>query len=72
MANPRPAGARIFELARGTGEVDGGIGIKVDSDSDIVVAGLTFSSDFPVTPNAFQFVNNTIAPDTDTSQASCP
>ena len=56
-------------LLGGTGEADGGIGIKVDSNSDIVVAGLTFSTDFPVTPNAFQFVNNTEAPGNDTSQA---
>jgi hypothetical protein len=56
-------------LLGGTGEVDGGVGIKVDSHSDIVVAGLTFSNDFPVTANAFQFVNNTQAAGTDTSQA---
>src|SRR5277367_3241630 len=64
-----PAELAFSTLLGGTGEVDGGIGIKVDSNSDIVVAGLTFSSDFPVTPNAFQFVNNTIAPENDTSQA---
>ncbi len=34
-------------LLGGTGEVDGGIGIKVDSNSDIVVAGLTFSHGLP-------------------------
>src|SRR5208282_2110616 len=50
-------------------EVDGGVGIKVDSGLNIVVAGLTFSDDFPVTPNAFQFVNNTQAPGNDSSQA---
>src|SRR5215469_9321780 len=56
-------------LLGGTGEVDGGVGIKVDSNGDIVVAGLTFSTDFPVTPNAFQPVNNTVAPGNNTSQA---
>ena len=31
-------------LLGGTGEADGGVGIKVDSNLDIVVAGLTFST----------------------------
>ena len=64
-----PAELTFSSLLGGTGEVDGGVGIKVDSNSDIVVAGLTFSQDFPVTPNAFQFVNNTVAPGNDSSQA---
>ena len=46
----------------GSGEADAGTGIKVDSNGNIVVAGVTFSTDFPVTPNAFQVVNNAGSP----------
>jgi hypothetical protein len=46
----------------GSGEADAGAGIKVDSNGNIVVAGVTFSTDFPVTPNAFQVVNNAGSP----------
>jgi hypothetical protein len=45
----------------GTGKMDAGSGVKVDSNGNIVVAGLTFSTDFPITSNAFQFANNAAA-----------
>jgi hypothetical protein len=46
----------------GSGQADAGAGIKVDSNGNLVVAGVTFSSDFPVTPNAFQVINNAASP----------
>ena len=45
-------------LLGGTGQLDASTGLKVDSNGNIVVAGFTFSNDFPITSNAFQFTNN--------------
>ena len=44
-------------LLSGSGAVDSGGGLAVDSNGNLVVAGLTFSTDYPITPNAFQFKN---------------
>jgi len=50
-------------LLGGTGMADATGGIQVDPSGNIVVGGLTFSTDFPVTSNAFQSVNNAAAQD---------
>jgi hypothetical protein len=42
----------------GNGEGDAGAGVKVDANGNIVVAGITYSTDFPVTATAFQTGNN--------------
>ncbi|MFZ1975585.1 MAG: SBBP repeat-containing protein [Candidatus Acidiferrales bacterium] len=39
------------------GDGDSGLAIAVDSTGDAYVAGLAFSTDFPVTPGAFQTTN---------------
>jgi centrosomal CEP192-like protein/beta-propeller repeat-containing protein len=54
-------GGSMSNLGAGTG-VDMGLGIAVNNSSsptenDIFVAGLTYSVDFPVTPNAFQLTS---------------
>ncbi len=55
------AGELIFSaLLSGTGEVDSGGGLAVDSNGNLVVTGLTFSTDYPITPNAAQFKNKGI------------
>jgi hypothetical protein len=46
-------------LLGGSGRADIASGIKVDSNGLIVVTGLTFSTDFPVTSSAFQSTNAT-------------
>jgi centrosomal CEP192-like protein/beta-propeller repeat-containing protein len=46
-------------LLGGSGEADIGLGVAFDEPSNhIFVTGTTYSTDFPVTPNAFQFFNN--------------
>jgi len=54
-------------LLGGSGLADGTGGLALDSNGNIVVAGLTYSLDFPVTPNAFQLSN--AASGSDQSQA---
>ena len=46
-------------LLGGTGQADVGLGLGIPPDlgNDIYVAGSTYSTDFPVTPNAYQFFN---------------
>jgi len=59
--NPSVASANqltFSALLGGTGQIDAAGGLAVDKNSNIVVAGLTFSTDFPLTSNAFQFNNN--------------
>jgi hypothetical protein len=59
-SNPVAASQLLFStLLGGTGAVDAPGGIKLDPNTDMVIAGLTFSADFPVTSTAFQTVNNT-------------
>ncbi len=41
---------------KGTADIAGDL--AVDSNGNLVVAGLTFSTDYPITPNAYQFKNN--------------
>ncbi|MHB8382581.1 MAG: DUF7948 domain-containing protein [Candidatus Binataceae bacterium] len=45
----------------GSGEADVGSGIALDPFGNIFVSGVTYSSDFPVTSNAFQTVNKAAA-----------
>ena len=44
-------------LLGGTGMADLTGGIAVDSNGNLVVAGVTWSTDYPITPNAFQVQN---------------
>lgn len=44
-------------LLGGTGMADLTGGLALDSNGNMVVAGLTWSTDYPITPNAFQFAN---------------
>jgi len=48
-------------LLGGTGIADAGAGVGLLSNGNIVVDGLTYSSDFPITPNALQFSNGASA-----------
>ena len=49
-------------LLGGSGTADVGGGLAYDSGGNqIFVAGLTYSTDFPTTPNAYQFANNAAA-----------
>jgi len=45
-------------LLGGTGTADAGTGLAIDPFGDMVISGLTYSSDFPVTTTAFQTSNN--------------
>jgi hypothetical protein len=60
---------RFSTLLGGSGMADIASGIQVDSNGLIVVAGLTFSTDFPVTSSAFQSSNNAADSPNSTSQA---
>ncbi|HTB06959.1 MAG TPA: SBBP repeat-containing protein [Bacteroidia bacterium] len=53
-------GARIWATYLGGTGDDGAHGIAIDGNSDVVVAGLTLSSNFPVTAGAFQTTNTMI------------
>ncbi len=54
-----PQNQLVFStLLGGSGQMDSASGIRVDSNGNIVVAGFTFSKNFPITSNAFQFANN--------------
>ncbi len=44
-------------LLGGTGMGDAGTGLRIDSHGDMVISGLTYSSDFPTTTTAFQSSN---------------
>ena len=54
-----PASQLLFSrFLGGSGQLDGAVGIKVDSQGLIYVSGFTYSTDFPVTSTAFQGSNN--------------
>ncbi|MGH7779748.1 MAG: SBBP repeat-containing protein [Candidatus Binataceae bacterium] len=42
----------------GTGMADVGSGVALDPFGNVFVSGVTYSSDFPITSNAFQITNN--------------
>ena len=44
-------------LLSGTGLADIAGGLALDSNGNMVIAGVTWSTDFPITPNAFQTTN---------------
>ena len=44
-------------LLGGSGTADAGTGLAIDSSGDMVISGLTYSGDFPVTTTAFQSTN---------------
>ena len=50
--------ALVFSTFLGGSFGESGMGIAVDSSGAVYVAGATQSTDFPVTPGAFQMVNN--------------
>ncbi len=79
--NVTPASAQLeFSTYLGGSDIDVGAAIARDSTNLLYVAGLTFSGDFPVTKNAFQFGNNAFAAGhtnafitkLDTSSTVCP
>lgn len=45
-------------LLSSTGEIDVASGLAVDSNGNMVVSGLTYGTDYPVTPNAYELNNN--------------
>ena len=53
------AGAQLVfsTLLGGTGIADAGTGLVIDAFGDMVIAGLTYSGDFPVTETAYQSTN---------------
>jgi hypothetical protein len=54
-----PAGtALVYSTYLGGSDLDGGVGIAVDSAGNAYIAGETLSADFPVTPGAFQMTLN--------------
>jgi hypothetical protein len=61
-SNPVAASQLLFStLLGGSGAVDAAGGMKLDHNTDMVIAGLTFSNDFPTTSTGFQKVNNASA-----------
>src|SRR5208337_2077784 len=60
--NVTPASAQLqFSTYLGGSKIDVAGAIARDSTNKVYVAGVTFSGDFPVTKNAFQFGNNAFA-----------
>ena len=59
--NKTPATQLLFSTFLGGSGIDAATTIARDSSNLIYVAGATFSGDFPVTKNAFQFGNNAFA-----------
>ncbi|HEY2477007.1 MAG TPA: choice-of-anchor D domain-containing protein, partial [Candidatus Cybelea sp.] len=53
-----PAQLVFSTLLGGTGTADAGTGLAIDGFGDMLISGLTYSSDFPVTTTAFQGANN--------------
>ncbi len=53
-------GALVFSASlggTGVADIGGGIAVDTTANKDIYIAGLTWSTDYPITPNAFQFKN---------------
>ena len=78
--NKTPTSQLVFSTFLGGSGIDAATTVARDSSNLIYVAGATFSGDFPVTKNAFQFGNNAFAAGTtnafvtkiDTSSTVCP
>ncbi len=78
--NVAPASQLQFSTYLGGSDIDVAGSIAHDSTGKIYVAGVTFSGDFPVTKNAFQFGNNAFVKGTtnafvtelDPSSTVCP
>lgn len=63
VAKFAPSGSLVFSTFLGGTGSDQARGIVLDRDNNVVVAGVTFSEDFPVTANALQPVWNGLGGD---------
>ncbi len=60
--DPTAANQLVFSTYLGGSLAEVGAGLKVDSNGNLVVTGVSFSNNFPLTPNAYQFSNDAASP----------